>query len=66
MWIAISIVLGIISLIAIIDISEKKKRIYALSYENAYLFLLLHKNSDISSKDIAEFVKDNLEKADKK
>lgn len=42
MWIAISIVLGIISLISIFENMSKSNKIKSLAYENAYLFILLH------------------------
>lgn len=64
MWIIISVILGVISLMAIIDISEKKKRIYALAYENAYLYMLLHKHGDKELKDIISVAEEKMKRND--
>ena len=62
MWIAISVVLGIISLISIFENMSKSNTITSLAYENAYLFILMHEKEDKSIKDINDMAKSAIER----
>lgn len=62
MWIAISVVLGIISLISIFENMSKSNTIKSLAYENAYLFILMHEKEDKSIKDINDMAKSAIER----
>lgn len=62
MWIAISVVLGIISLISIFENMSKSNTIKSLTYENAYLFILMHEKDDKSIKDINDMAKSAIER----
>ncbi|ASN69286.1 MAG: DUF1514 family protein [Staphylococcus epidermidis] len=62
MWIAISVVLGIISLISIFENMSKSNTIKSLAYENAYLFILMHEKDDKSIKDINDMAKSAIER----
>ena len=62
MWIAISVVLGIISLISIFENMSKSNTIKSLAYENAYLFILMNEKDDKSIKDINDMAKSAIER----